>query len=188
MNFTELYKKIAALDENLESSDKYTPKDTDDDMEETSSVSDIDQPLMGEEDPESNLGMLDKDEPVDECGSMMPGSMMSAPKQQDSVSMTVNMSGSGKGGIRDLLDVLKNIEHGSSGDKAMVIGMEEYANEPDEKVADVDSVIPVGQDLHSNQGDHRDDRQAGPLPVGRPMDEGLVAHLSNLYQEIKSRN
>ena len=44
----------------------------------------------------------------------MPGIMghNEPPKQQDSVSMSVNMNGNGAGGIRDLMSVLKNIEQG----------------------------------------------------------------------------
>lgn len=59
-------------------------------------------------------GKMDE-EVVDECG-MMGGmsSPMSAPKQQDSVTMNVSMNGSGAGGIRDLLNVLKDIQDGPS--------------------------------------------------------------------------
>lgn len=49
-----------------------------------------------------------------ECGmpgmNNMPGGMMGAPKQQDSVTMNVSMNGSGAGGIRDLMAILKNID------------------------------------------------------------------------------
>ena len=50
---------------------------------------------------------------VVECGDMMPGAMMAphAPMpQQDTVSMNVSMNATGKGGIRDLMNVLQNIE------------------------------------------------------------------------------
>jgi len=42
--------------------------------------------------------------------------MMGAPKQQDSVTMNVSMNGSGAGGIRDLLSVLKDIQDGPADD------------------------------------------------------------------------
>ena len=48
-----------------------------------------------------------------ECGEMMPGQMPAPMPQQDSVSMNVSMNAQGKGGIRDLMQVLQNIEHGS---------------------------------------------------------------------------
>ncbi len=172
MNFQDLYKKIAALDENLEPSDTYTEKDHDDDVQETGMTSTTDQPLM--------------DTDVEECGGMMPNMPM-ASKQPDSVSMTVNMSGSGQGGIRDLLDVLKNIESGQGADhKDMVIGMEEYANEPEESVAGLDAVIPTGDDLHS-KGAEAEKVNGGGNPMQPGVSESLVAHLSNLYQEVKSR-
>lgn len=53
-----------------------------------------------------------------ECGMPMPpmmGGMPMNPPQQDSVSMNVNMNAQGKGGIRDLMDVLKNIEQATPG-------------------------------------------------------------------------
>jgi len=47
---------------------------------------------------------------VVECGEMMPAH---APMpQQDTVSMNVSMNATGKGGIRDLMQVLQNIEDG----------------------------------------------------------------------------
>ena len=57
------------------------------------------------------------EEVVDECGIMggMPPPM-ETPKQQDSVTMNVSMNGSGAGGIRDLLNVLKDIQNGPSDD------------------------------------------------------------------------
>ncbi len=153
MNFQDLYKKIASLDEG-------------------SVMSPADQPLM--------------DTDVEECGGMMSGPGM-APKQSDSVSMTVNMSGSGQGGIRDLLAVLKNIESGSQDDpKAMVIGMEEYANEPEPEIAGQDAVIPTGDDLAS-KGAEAEKVNGGGNPMQPGVSESLVAQLNSLYQEIKER-
>jgi hypothetical protein len=67
MNFSELYKKIAELD---------------------------------------NRPMTESDT-VESCGSPMGSSPIA---QQDTVSVSVNMNGSGAGGIRDLMAILKNIE------------------------------------------------------------------------------
>ena len=65
MNFSELYKKIADLD---------------------------------------NRPMTESDT-VESCGSPMGSSPIA---QQDTVSVSVNMNGSGAGGIRDLMAILKN--------------------------------------------------------------------------------
>lgn len=49
---------------------------------------------------------------VVECGDMMGGHMPTPMPQQDTVSMNVSMNATGKGGIRDLMQVLQNIEDG----------------------------------------------------------------------------
>jgi len=49
---------------------------------------------------------------VAECGDMMSGHMPTPMPQQDTVSMNVSMNATGKGGIRDLMQVLQNIEDG----------------------------------------------------------------------------
>lgn len=51
---------------------------------------------------------LESNQPVEECG--MGGMTSSMPPQQDSVNMNVSMSGSGSGGIKDLLDILRNLD------------------------------------------------------------------------------
>lgn len=69
-----------------------------------------------------------KEDELEGCGlpgmENMPGGMMGMrnepPKQGDSVSMNVSMNGSGAGGIRDLMGILKNIE--DTGDDQMSIG------------------------------------------------------------------
>lgn len=53
---------------------------------------------------------------VNECGDSMMSAPMEAPKQADSVTMNVSMNGSGAGGIRDLLNVLKDIQDGPADD------------------------------------------------------------------------
>jgi len=54
---------------------------------------------------------------VVECGDMMPGHMPMPHQmpQQDTVSMNVSMNATGKGGIRDLMNVLQNIESAVNG-------------------------------------------------------------------------
>jgi hypothetical protein len=193
MNFQELMKKMSELEKPVVENDTMT---------------DIDQ--------------------VEECGMMMPPvGPMDPPKQQDSVTMNVSMNGSGAGGIKDLMNILRNIESGDvdidndndseklgidtpdvifkknddDNDKTDLIDDEyeindEYGNEPDEIYQDTDSVTGTGDDIHSNNGDHRM-RQTG-LPVGNPrsVDSGttyklpsgdLKIRLESLYKDIKSR-
>jgi hypothetical protein len=145
---------------------------------------------------------------VEECGmDMMPPSRMAAPKQSDSVTMNVSMNGSGAGGIRDLLNVLKDIQDGPEHDAPdsdadnydILIGEPEESyeetvdndggfgastNNPDQITLDINDVINVG--TPPNSGDHRP-RQAG-LPIGNPhMHEGLVKQLAAHYADVKGR-
>lgn len=153
--------------------------------------------------------ILTTDTTVEECGmGMMPPAHMSAPKQSDSVTMNVSMNGSGAGGIRDLLNVLKDIQDGpehdahdsDAGEFDILIGEpeeESYEEEsvnaggfgatdtnPDEVTLDITDVVNVGTPI--NGGDHRP-RQAG-LPIGNPhMHEGLVKQLAAHYADVKGR-
>jgi hypothetical protein len=153
-----------------------------DDMEKTNSQSDV---LLGEKD-------------VEECGlpgmSSMPSGMMGSPKQSDSVTMNVSMNGSGAGGIRDLMDILRNLDGDQDSNDAgadIVLGVEEdgtdgnFTNattEPNPTTYDMDAVLPTGDDIHSKG------REA--LKVnggGNPLAETLMARLSAHYQSIKER-
>ncbi len=139
----------------------------------------------------SGDNLLVGDMGMEECGmDMMPP----APKQTDSVTMSVNMNGSGKGGIRDLMDILRNIEAAAGSDdgaKDVMIGMadmldvdaaESFANPVETDTWGMDDVVnPPSNDLASNHGDHRM-RQAG-LP--RAQMESLIDKLAQRYQEIK---
>ena len=135
---------------------------------------------------------------VEECG-MAP--MPPRQDQQDSVNMNVTMSGTGKGGIRDLLAVLKDIENGpdaGSPSDAVIIGGPEvaavekelddsYNNEPDEEVAGIDAVTPTGNDIHS-KGDEAEKVNGGGNPWRQTeVKEGLVQRLAQHYQEVKDR-
>jgi hypothetical protein len=135
---------------------------------------------------------------IEECG-MDP---MSSMKQQDNVSMNVSMNGSGAGGIRDLLDILKNIDDTNSGDDlgdlidkmdsgpgkmAVIDGgempVDEYANEPDEVYGNVGDVMPTGNDIHS-KGSEAPKVNGGGNPMAM---ETLISRLDALYQEVKTR-
>jgi hypothetical protein len=150
---------------------------------------------------------------VAECGDMMPMPMMShAPQQQDSVTMNVSMNGSGAGGIKDLMSILRNIEqsaehdhaepmiaqpHGMDGDVDIVLGT---ADEDMLSNADADesygNSAPGGSDAHTygidsvtRKGD--DMHSKGDVKRLRvnggenPLQEGLVERLSAMYQSIK---
>lgn len=112
MNFQELMKRMAELDQPIQEADKgdmdHDGKDEPDSKEYMDNKDAAIKKAMGKEEKVD-------EEVVDECG-MMGGmsSPMSAPKQQDSVTMNVSMNGSGAGGIRDLLNVLKDIQDGPS--------------------------------------------------------------------------
>lgn len=124
---------------------------------------------------------------MEECGEMMPPSM---PKQSDSVTMNVSMNGSGEGGIRDLMNILRNLEkegghdHGQEplvGDEGVE---EEYVNQPETATADISAVTATGNDLHS-QGAEAPKVNGGGNPM--QVSEDLVNRLHELYQDVKDR-
>lgn len=147
--------------------------------------------------------LLVGEENVEECGlpgmSNMPSGMMGTTKQQDNVTMNISMNGSGAGGIRDLMGILKNIENGGEepaqhvhGSDEIVVGMGEEqgaggfdsaTTTPHPETQPIAAMLKKGPDIHGNMGDHRQ-RQTG-LP--RAQMENLVSHLSTLYQEVKLR-
>ena len=141
--------------------------------------------------------LLVGDTEMEECGMMPSMGPMSPPKQSDSVTMNVSMNGSGAGGIKDLMAILRNIESGSShGDDAkdVIIGMadgadmldidaaESFANPVEPDTYEMDDVVnPPSNDLAANLGDHRT-RQTG-LPKAHM--ESLVDKLASQYEAIK---
>lgn len=181
MNFQDLLTKIKQIDEGgvVECGDEIekAPKP---------GLRSGEMPLMGEKS-------------IEECGDM-PGDLMHPPKQQDNVTMNVSMNGSGAGGIKDLIGILRNIEGGTSshGDDHdnVLVGMDETQpdggfgstdNEKNTTTLDISAMTGSGNDLHGNQGDHNDDRYAGFAPVANPVSESLVNKLTDLYNEVKSR-
>jgi hypothetical protein len=187
MNFNELFQKMRELDqpvgEELKGGQKKLDVDKDGDIE-ADDLKDLRDKKVDEE-------------LVDECGM---GPMSSPQDQQDNVNMSINMSGSGSGGIRDLLDILRNIESGSDEmgsddlgklignmDKEPIIGgkvaVDEFANEPDEMYSPPSSVTPTGDDLHSKGGEAPKVNGGGnPMTM-----ESLISRLGDLYQDVKSR-
>ena len=144
---------------------------------------------------------------VEECGmpgmANMPSGMMGtgAPKQQDNVTMNLSMNGSGAGGIRDLMNILKDIQgstpepHDHDADHGEPLFGDEVeenidgnfgsaTTQPNEVTLDIDDVVNVGTPI--NGGDHRP-RQAG-LPSGNPnVHEGLVNRLADHDNNVKNR-
>jgi hypothetical protein len=201
MNFNELFQKMRELDapvsEELKGGQKELDTDKDGDIE-ADDLKDLRDKKVDED-------------LVDECG-MGPMQGMN-PGQQDNVNMSINMNGAGPGGIRDLLDILRNIEQGSDdpegsdlgdligamggepdgddmhGKVAVIDGdeempVDEFANSPDEMYADVSDVTPTGNDIHS-KGAEAEKVNGGGNPFG--VDEEMINRLTNMYESIKNR-
>lgn len=146
---------------------------------------------------------IDDGKLIEECGMPMPLPGMSIgmprPEQADSVTMNVSMNGSGAGGIRDLMGILKNIEDGGDSmgpadahdDDEIIIGStgkfdsqmreleDSYANEPNPTSTGTN--IVDGDDLNEPKKSF----SGKPYRGDNPMQEALVSRLSGLYQEIK---
>ena len=229
MNFLDLYKKIQSLDKPVPESQEmhhyHNGGVEEDGVEMGASAAPPSQPTMpadgatampAEEEvleptapnvaPDQHAG-----EPViqgeEESIMMMPAPAMDMPmhhepeKQPDTVSMNVSMNGSGPGGIKDLMAVLRNIENGEGpsheprGADDMVIGEPENFEEEqvEEKFGNavhgdrgphtmgLDAIIHNGNDMHSKGANEPHKKQGG----GNPYHESLVNKLSAMYQQIK---
>ena len=160
MNFQELYNKIRQLDE------------TSPEMVPPAAVTSPDDEML-----------------ATECGGMM-SPQMSPPKQSDSVTMNVSMNGSGAGGIKDLLDIIRNIENAGGQDSdAVLVGVEaEESIDGDFGSATTRSdptMVPTpdsGDDLHREKEEYPK-ANGGGNPMR--MRETLVSKLSARYNEIK---
>lgn len=166
MNFADLYKKISNLDKGITESQQ---------LDECPCQDNIDQP----------------------------------PKQQDSVNMNVSINGQGANGIRDLMDILRNIDNDEQKDKHDVLigepdeletdmddemSEEEYVtdeyqnsedNGPDKTSYAIDAVIGIGDDLAS-KGKGALKANGGENPWN--VNESLVNHLKDLYEEVKNKS
>jgi hypothetical protein len=162
------------------------------------------------------LKMIDEgvEMPLEECGNMMPPPL---PKQSDSVTMNVSMNGSGPGGIKDLLDILRNIDHATgSNDSDDILMSPEHDSivlgGPELEIGEANGNKIVGHDVDDNKGHdvknrphrttynidtitrHGDDMHSKGdvkrLKVAggeNPMQEGLVSKLHDHYQSVKAR-
>lgn len=202
MNFEDLMKKLQAIEEGSDQNAMRRPmaQQSAERMAAKNPTSappvaptKDDQPGAGAGDESiDDMGAGAGDEGIEECGAM-PIEVGGAPKQQDNVTMNVSMNGSGAGGIRDLMAILKNIEqgghdepsHGDGGDVHAIFG-DGYENSPEggsePEVYGTDAITQTGDDMFS-KGKEALKVNGG----GNPMHETLVAKLSEMYNEIKER-
>jgi hypothetical protein len=201
MNFQELMQRMVDLDRPVTEEDK-ADKDYDGDGEVESGKDEY----MGSRMKAAEKEKAVDEEFIDECGMDMPSGMMGMrnPGQQDSVNMNVSLNAAGSGGIKDLMDILRNIENSDDGMedpeviiKKMshpglgqnddegpgdpIIGQEELANAPDEMYAQHN--FAAGGDLN---------RPKGAYPAAQPGDNAMAVEtiktgLAGLYEQIKNR-
>ena len=149
-------------------------------------------------DGDGDMEKVSESEQIDECGDMGPGSMM--PDQQDKVNVNANMDSDGR----------KTINVSAEGDAAEQLaqllklsGMlggkqpemeksidEDFVNEPDEKIASVDTLLKAGNDLHKEKESHSDRPYLGDNPRAvrdNAMLESLEAKLWREFQKDKQK-
>lgn len=160
MEFSALYKKIIEMDSGdfpLSPAVTSPVEDTD---------SEVDEELY-------------QDTEMDECGD--------APKDvppNAGVNMNVGMNGTGPEGIRQLLDILRNLEDAQD-DPEIVISRDGPELEAAE-AAPIQAITPSGTDLHQSTSAYPA-TQLGDNPMARQYTEALHHHLADLYEEICSR-
>ena len=101
---------------------------------------------------------------ADECGAMpMPGAVMSiGPQahqgQQDNVSMTINVNGQGEGGLRSIMNILRDIEAGEASMDSDDAGQEEplMGTEEVQNIQGADSPLTVSPDEEMEEVIHDD--------------------------------
>jgi hypothetical protein len=96
---------------------------------------------------------IDGTAPVEECGDMPPpGAVVhEMPPQQDNVTMNVSMNGQGSGGIKSLMDILRNIEAGVEDDKVSLTAEPEIAVVDDMLTKSSDSSV-AGDESIAHEG------------------------------------
>lgn len=93
------------------------------------------------------------DEGIEIIGSPMPSSIMGhsePPKQQDSINMNVSLNGSGAQGVKDLMNILRDIENGVTHDEP--VHGEPSPAEPAHDT-DTENDTLLGDMIHSIQHD-----------------------------------
>ena len=179
MNFQDLLTKIRKIEENEMEPPTATvvdPTDSDDEFAE-----------CGDMNPTSVMPRGDDEMLTGECGEIM-APQMSAPKQSDSVTMNVSMNGSGAGGIKDLLDIIRNIENAGGQDADdVLVGISAEEEFSDATTRPDPTMVPApdsGDDLHREKEEYPK-ANGGGNPMR--MHETLVSKLADKYNEIKGR-
>jgi len=115
---------------------------------------------------------------VQECGEMpgMMASPMMAPPQQDTVSMNVSMNAQGAGGIRDLMNVLKDIQDGPDHGPASALTAEPHSAE-----IDADPELDIAMPPQHDSGEEPD-VQVVHLGHDKVEDEGYANEPEAAYQ------
>jgi len=216
MNFQELLSRLNTLDQQpVQESDK-AKKDYDGDGEIESGKDEYYGSRMKAAFPKDKETEKAVDEAfIDECGMDMPGGMMGmrTPPQQDSVSMNLSMNGAGANGIRDLMDILRNLDGDEGGEMDLDMpdmpdtgpGPEMDAEMPIIMKAmggdqgDDEKRMPLGDEMYQGidavtqgGGDLNKPKQTYPKVAGgdnpmQPMAERITQQLKGLYEEIKNR-
>lgn len=157
---------------------------------------------------------IDENQSVEECGIMpMPGPS----GQPDNVAMNVSMNASGAGGIRDLMGILRSIEHGENpmqdldghgeldalfgkpehDHSDMVLGgpemEEDYQNSMQGASGnieyDIDKMTGSGDDLASKGGVKKLKVNGGENPLAEALVDRLQAHYESIkYDEAYNPN
>ena len=107
---------------------------------------------------------------VAECGDMMPA-IAHAPQQSNSVTMNVSMNGSGPGGIKDLMDILRNIEQAAEHDHD-----EPMVAEPHGMDGDIDVVLGTADEDMLANPDAQSGAGGGDESYGNSAPGGSDAH------------
>jgi hypothetical protein len=210
-NFSDLYKKIQSIDEGSHQADTTMKHVKNPTQGEKDAAHDIKPGIAGYRDRFDMLKSAEKDGrlkdesmgDVEECGDMpMMGGSIASHGQSDSVTMNVSMNGSGAGGIRDLMSILKDLDNvgdpmGDHGEVDVVFGnaepgMEEEAfgnsmpADEGPETFGIDAVTATGNDMNSKGGNEVEKVNGGGNPYSQ-VDEVLTAKLHELYNSIKNR-
>lgn len=117
---------------------------------------------------------------------------MKSPEQADNVNVNVTMTGSGKGGIRDLIDILQNIQNGKDHDRALFGQEQEVIDDSVDYENDLEGVHTSGIERVTNppsDGIHSPGnkiaRHEDPADPYKTYSESTLNRLKSLYEEYK---
>jgi hypothetical protein len=218
MNFTELYQRIKSIEEgapseptapggviktkNADGSFSYKPKVPGERLSSTLPANQA--AKTSDKTDNTKKEPTTANESLEECGDMPMGMMgMSGPQgQQDNLDMNITLHGSGAGGVRNLMNILRDIEGSDNidvhshdvsklfgGDNAIEVAFDEEMGDggfgsatthPDTSTAGIDAVTATGNDLASKGTEARKVNGGG-----NPMHEALTSRLYQMYQAIK---